>query len=270
MISIQEYDIKYLLELNEDINVETHTVGDLYYATVDNFFKRPKELAEFLSKFPTDNYNYKLRNNLLSETESLMTRSCGIQQLLHESYFEILSINLIGLLSESNFIPNAEDKSKDVKQMHEQITKVLYYTNFLNKDTVTYKANNIPHFDYHQFSYNMHLSEGVGGGLSFYKFKSKEKYYSDILSVLNESLEEREYVKNILSNYTEEKANHLETKPYSHIIEDECFEMYHTCEYKFNRLIIHEGKYWHSINYDSKKEKNPRYSLVGVYNHENK
>lgn len=266
-MQIKQYDLKKIFSINEDIEINEHSIDDLYYVTIDNFFKNPDDLVDFLIQFPTSDVEKQIKDNHDDISENIKVPP-GIQQLLHPTIFEQLSFNLIGILAEANFIPNKNDKrKKNDASLANQLSKFIYYTNYIGPESVSFRNNNFPHIDQYKFSFNFHLSKDVNSALSFYNLKESGKLYSGIKSIMKESPEIREKIRDKLNKTITHKDNSIDK--FKSITENDIFKLYEECEFKYNRLVIYEGSYWHSIKYDANTEKNPRYSLVSAYNFDN-
>lgn len=268
MINIKQYDLEKILSINNDLKIQEHVVEDLFYITIDNFFKNPDDLVDFLIQFPSDNIQQKLNCNEFDFKNNNYRCPPGIQQIIHPRYLEGLSIRLIEILTETNFIPNTKNKTENSSSevYYNQINNFGYYTNYIGPEAVSFRQNHIPHIDQCKFTFNFHLSKNVNSGLNFYKLKTKNKTHSRLKSILDDSIEVRKEISSKLNDASNLNFNENNIKKYKSIIEDDLFVCYEECDFKFNRLVLYEGDYWHSIKYDANVEKNPRYSLVSTYN----
>jgi hypothetical protein len=272
MIKINQHDLSKILEVNENYQIEEHHNGNLFYITIDDFFKNPDDLVDFLVKFPADNFEDALNNNLFDFESNSYQSPPGIQQIIHPQYFQCFASTLLEILCDCNYLPNTENKSDDLNDgIHfNQVRKFSYYTNCISSKSVSFRKNNLPHIDQSRFTFNFHLSKNVTSGLNFYKLKLKEKRFSNIKSIMEESNEEKNTIKNLLNDnlsLNEESAKDHRVEPFKSIEENDLFVLYEQCDFKFNRLVLYESDYWHSINHDSTVESNPRYSLVSTYNY---
>lgn len=272
MIKVNQYDLAKILEINEDYHIEEHYNEDLFYITIDNFFKNPDDLVDFLIKFPADDIEYRLNNNLFDFENNYYQCPPGIQQLIHPQYLNGLTKNLLEILCDCDYLPNTQNESNNINNeiYFNQIEKFSYYTNYISSESVSFRKNNLPHVDQSKFTFNFHLSKDVTSGLNFYKLKVKEKRFSNIKSIMKESSEEKNKISTLLNEnlaLTEKNLKDTKVEQFKSITENDLFVAYEQCDFKFNRLVLYEGDYWHSISHDSNVEKNPRYSLVSTYNY---
>ena len=127
-----------------------------------------------------------------------------------------------------------------------------------------YDNNYMPHFDQSRFAFNIYLSEGIGGGTSFYHLKHNGQEYSTINSIMKiEDYETKKEIQDKLNSMN--VVSESDPKKYSSFEENDLFKKYHTIPYEYNKLVLYPGVHWHNVDYDSAKETNVRYSLAATY-----
>ena len=265
---LKSYNFKEIFQVNPDLKIQSHQIDSLDYITVDDFFVYPEKVVDFLKQFPCDDIIHKIQNNYkIGDTvDENVFKPLGIQQLLPNRYFDNLSFNLFSLLSDADFITT---KSQEVLENYDKfskyITQFVYYTNFYYPNMICINQNHTPHFDQYEYAYNIYLSEDVGGGTAFYKLKYNNRYYDTIQSIV-EDTQNRVSIGHLLNNYKQTDSNII--KEYIPIDDDNVFTKYHLVECKYNRLVLYKGNYWHSAYYNSKEEKNSRYSLASTFTYD--
>lgn len=261
---IKQYDIAEISAINSSMQIQEKNIDGLEYVIIDNFLKNPKDFIDFLKQFPAD-YTYRLlEQHYESKTSCAFIKPPGIQQLLPNSHFQFLSAEIYKILMETNFIPENNSRIlKDVEKFSTIVRSFVYYTNILFPNMVCNKNSELPHIDQFDYSFNIHLNEDVGGGLSFYKLFVDNNYYSSVEDIVK--LTDIE-IKSSISDNLNIKCNATEDIiKYKQFNGDEMFIKYHTIPYKFNRLVLYKGSNWHNIEYDSEIETNIRYSLAGCF-----
>lgn len=263
----KQYNFNHLLAINEDIDIKEHTLNKIKYIVIDNFFKNPYDLINYLKQFPVENYDehilstYSFGDKVESEIPFL--KPPGMQQLLPHKYFEFLGFNLYKILIEKNFIL---DKGNSIhnnpEKMKSELHKFVYYTNIFYPGMFCLNKNNAPHFDQFEYASNTYLSEEIGGGTAFYSLKYKDKKYYSVSELYSEEFEVRKEISELMDNYM--KADNI-IKPLTPVNEDDVFKLEGIVEYKFNRFILYKGDSWHSVYYDSENELNTRYSLSACF-----
>lgn len=262
--NIKQYNIKEILTINSDIEIQEKNIDGLNYVVIDNFLKNPNHFIDFLKQFPTDHTYCLLEQHYESKETCPFIKPPGIQQLLPNSYFEFLSVEIYKILVETNFIPeNNAENTRNIQKLSKIIRSFVYYTNIFFPNMVCNKNSELPHIDQFDYSFNIHLNKDVGGGLSFYKLFFADKYYSSVEDIMK--LTDSEIKSSIADNLNVKCAITEDIIKYKQFDGDEMFVKYHTIPYKFNRLVLYKGSNWHNIEYNSQIETNIRYSLAGCF-----
>lgn len=252
---IKTYDLFDVFQINPDINIEEIKIEELNYVLIDNFFKKPELVIEFLKCFPVNNsYNY-LEKLYEENQQSKFTSQPGIQQLLPNALFEKLSGDFYKLLVDSNYIPeNNLEQFNNPDIFIKIIRSFSWHTNILFPDMVCNKNTNTPHVNQFEYFYTVSLTDNLSE-INFYKLIHDNKFYPNIKSIINidNPNTKDEIAKKLNKNYM--ASNEL--IKFSVFEEDENFVNYHSVEQKFNQLLIFRGDNWHNLNYKN----NHHYSL---------
>jgi len=257
---IKKIDFTKLFEINGS-EVQSQIYDNLNYITIDNFFKNPHDIVDVLKLFPiNDKSKFYEKISELKKTKWL--QQPGLQQFFPINYLESLSFTLYKLLAEYDYVPYDIENSGDYLRLGRQLSQFVYYSNIFYPGILKISNNNLPHFDQSQFAFNIFLSENVGGGTSFYNLVYNNKRYASLNAVLSETDPAmKEGIKNELNKMNDT----CEVAPYDAFEGNEMWEKYHTIEYKFNRLCLYKGNFWHNVYYDANTETNIRYSLSATY-----
>lgn len=258
-----KWDFKYTFQINTEFDVYKEDREDLTVITIDNFFKDPQAVVECLKQFPINDRDRFYEE--LADQDKFLLKPPGYQQVFPASYFEGISYILYKTLYEYDFVPHDYEANQEFQKLGDQINQFSYGTDILTPKMKNVMNNYMPHFDHTKFSFEVFLSEEeISGGTSFYKLKHKDQEYSSIDSLVDVTEEEdRIEIRDLLNGMNEITDSSPEY--YTSFEENNIFKKYYTVPFEFNKLVIYKGTYWHSIDYDSAKEENLRYSLTSSY-----
>lgn len=231
------------------MEIEYHEVDRLKYIKIYNFLKNPKDLRDFLIKFPSEDRTKTIQTGSIDKLTST-SRAPGFQQPIPHTYF-------LHTLSTTYF--NALKYYHMVKYNF-NMCKWSYYTNCCYPYMPAFGHNYIPHTDPFSYAANLFLTETESSATDFFKLKiSDDTYvynskelckYPDILEKESESQ---------LKRNTDNTASAWKAWD-----GDDWYVKFHSVPADYNSVTLYRGDLYHSLRYDSEKEKNIRYSLVAA------
>ena len=254
-----------IFELNDNLEIENNLVEEcgLKYVTIRDFFKRPDEVIDFLKNIPSED---KTESIMKDKFTYMASNAPGFQQPLESKLARQLCNDIYEL-----------GKKTGLHKYEKNQVHFNYYTNTCYPGMKACQNNWLPHIDPFSVACNMYLSQNDNTGTSFLKFIStdgKEYYNSTQLSRSREATDE--YIKKYEWSVESKKyfsKNSIEGTDISDWVYYEGdppdeplprFERYHYIKVERNMCSMYRGNRWHGIYYDADKEKDIRYSLVGV------
>lgn len=260
-------ELDYFCEPNEEMEVELVKVEKLKYIKIRNFLKRPIELRDFISQFPTEDTYRSMVESTYKEDRSAST---GLQQMMDDRFVSKITEKLYKIMFKHGMV-------------HYENSILLwdYYTNLFYPGMKMTRGNNYPHIDPFSFAANIYLSEvnDCKTGTNFFKcqFTDPETGEPDIFYNLFELKSPLRNKHNYIPIFEKYRESHTmeedisNLKYFSTFQGDDFYKKYHFAPAEFNSVSLYKGCHWHNIEYDSEKSKQLRYSLVGaVVNRANK
>ncbi len=251
-ISLDQFDrysareLDALVELNEDMEITSGDCEGTKYISIKNVLKRPDDLREFLSKFPSEDRMMSIERDGATHVSS---KAPGFQQPIDKTYFLMLSDALYNL-----------GKSEKLFKYDKKDVDFQYYTNCCYPGMKAFNKNYLPHVDPFSIAANFYLTDVPNTGTSFFKFigKDNKSFYStsDLMRDRERGYQAyednvREY--KILSGWGEWK----------YYTGDHFYQRYHFIPAEYNSCSMYRGNRWHGITYDADSD-DVRYSLVGI------
>ena len=258
-------ELDEVFELNNDlkINNQRHEESGLKYVTIQNFFKRPDAVIEFIKHIPSED---KTESILRDKFTYMASNAPGFQQPLESKLAKRLCDEIYEL-----------GKRTGLHKYESHQVAFNYYTNCCYPGMKACQNNWLPHIDPFSLACNMYLTQNDNTGTSFLRFVSTEgrAYYNSMqLSRSRKASEEysEKYEwsvesKKRFSKNTLEGTDISDWVYYEGDSPDEPlprFERYAFIKADRNMCSMYRGNRWHCISYDADKEKDIRYSLVGV------
>lgn len=271
----KQFNLVNVFRLNADATIQDSMIDGMPYVIIDDIFENPAGVIEFLKCFPADTYTSDVQSVYDDGVRSvddlqdsnLQMRPAGLQQKIMSEIIIDLSFNLYKFLVEQDFIAPHELMYEDhFSPIHVQneLSAFNFNTQLYYPGMLSVGGNNNPTVDRFEYMFKIFLSDNIeGGDINFYKVNSCDKYWSSINQIMNESTDEEKYkISQDLNNATSGR----DIDVYKPRCDETVFEKFHTIEHRFNRLILHPGAYFYSVDYDATKETNCRFSLETGFN----
>jgi len=235
-----------LVEFNPDMEVEFNICEGTKYLTVKNILKRPDDLREFISKFPTEDRNLSMEIDNMTHISS---KAPGFQQPLDKTYFLLLSDSLYKL-GKANKLFKYDKNDLDFE----------YYTNCCYPGMKAYNTNYLPHVDPFSIAANIYLTDVPDTGTSFFKFTGKDnKSFYSVSDLMRDGARGRE----AYDNHIERSYSEGGFSDWIKYTGDDFFQRYLYIPATYNSCSMYRGNKWHGITYDADCD-DVRYSIVGV------
>ncbi len=252
--------------LSDNLEIENKVVEEcgLKYVTIGNFFQRPDAVIDFLKNIPSED---KTESIIKDRFTYMASNAPGFQQPLESKLARKLCDEIYEL-----------GKKTGLHKYEKQAVHFNYYTNTCYPGMKACQNNWLPHIDPFSVACNMYLTQNDNTGTSFLRFVStsgKAYYNSTQLGRSRQASEEyrEKYMMEDGCNGKQWSVNPIEGTDISDWVYYEGdspdeplprFERYHFIKVDRNMCSMYRGNRWHCISYDAEKEKNIRYSLVGV------
>jgi len=257
--SYSRAELDHICELNADMEIEYVTVEKLSYLKIRNFLKRPLELRDFISQFPTEDSYRSMVEGTYKEDRSAST---GLQQMMDDRFVSKISEKLYKLMF-------------DHRMIHYENSAFMwdYYTNLFYPGMKMNRGNNYPHIDPFSFAANIYLSEvnDCKSGTNFFKCKfidpetGEDDIFHSVFELKSPLRNKHNYIpifEKYREGHTQDKAA-SDHKLFSTFQGDDFYIKYHFAPGEFNSVTLYKGCHWHNIEYDA-RSKQHRYSLVGA------
>lgn len=271
----KQFNLVDIFQLNSNSKIQESMVEGMTYIIIDNAFKNPELLVDFLKSLPADTYTQDTHRVYdegvktvkdLSDSGNLQIRPPGLQQKVMSEALVDLSFNYYKFLVEQDFIPPHEYMYEDNFSPYDVQSELsgftsntqLYYPGMLSVG-----GNNTPTVDRFQYMFKAFLSDDIEQGeINYYKVNSCDKYWSSVTDIMNNaSVQEKEIISSDLNNATSSEA----ISPFVPVVDKNIFEKIFSIEFKYNRLVLLPGDYFYDVAYDSTKETNCRFTLETGY-----
>ncbi len=258
-------ELDEVFELNDNLKIESNKDEEsgLKYVTARNFFKRPDAVIYFLKHIPSED---KTESILRDKFTYMASNAPGFQQPLESKLARKLCDEIYEL-----------GKKTGLHKYERQQVQFNYYTNTCYPGMKACQNNWLPHIDPFSIACNMYLTQNDNTGTSFLRFVTSDgKRFYNSMQLSKSKLACDEYRKKFEWNVESKKywsKNLIEGTDISDWVYYEGdspdeplprFERYKFIKVERNMCSMYRGNRWHSISYDADKEKNIRYSLVGV------
>jgi hypothetical protein len=269
MISIAnriKYFDNFCFECGETYKSQEFRVGDLSYVVIDNFFSEPDIVRDNFLNIPFDSGQNYLESLYKDDTEgdSGFIKFLGANQLIDSNLCQKLSMSIIDVLRDYDYIPQDSTFQNDVESLNRMMGSCNYQSNFFFPDMTINKNVQKAHPSPNNYNFTVFLgpSEGSNNGISFYNFEHENRLLWSLKDVFDDvtDVEERREIMDLLE-YKYLPSTKYET--FSNWSGDEYFKKVTTVESKYNRMIIYSGDYWTQHNYDNQSEK---YIVTGSIN----
>ena len=256
-------ELDEIFELSEDCPLvpKFDEESGLKYVTVNNFFKRPDYVIDFLKTIPSEDRTKSITEDRFTYMSS---NAPGFQQPLESKLVAQLGDAIYNL-----------GKETGLHKYERNQCSMEYYTNTCYPGMKACQNNWLPHIDPFSIACNMYLTQCNNTGTSFFRFVTTEgkKYYNSVQ--LSRS---RRACMEYQENFEEEKRKAHTRNPiegtdlgdwvyYTGDSDDAPlpkFERYHYIKAERNMCSMYRGARWHGITYDADNETDIRYSLVGI------
>ena len=266
----KQFNLINIFQLHENALINDSMVDGMMYITIDDAFKDPELLVDFLKCLPADTYTGDIQKIYdegvrkiedLDNSNDLQIRPPGLQQKVMSEILIDLSFNYYRFLVEQDLIPPHENMYEDnfsPYMCQSELSGFTTNTQLYYPGMLSVGGNNNPTVDKFQYMFKALLSDDIEDGkINFYKLNCCGKYWSSITQIMNEATDEE---KQVISKTLNEVTSGNEIAPFKPKVDD-VFEKFFSIEHKFNRLLVLPGDYFYDVQYDSTKETNCRFSL---------
>ena len=271
----KQFNLVDIFQLNANSQIQESMVDGMTYIIIDDAFKNPELLTDFLRSLPADTYTQDIHRVYdegvrtvkdLSDSNNLQIRPPGLQQKVMSEILVDLAFNYYKFLVEQDFIPPHEYMYEDnfsPFDVQEELSGFNSNTQLYYPGMLSVGGNNTPTVDRFQYMFKAFLSDDIEGGeINYYKVKSCDKYWSSITEIMTKATnEEKELISHDLNKATSSES----ISPFVPVVDENVFEKMFSIEFKYNRLVLLPGDYFYDITYDSTKESNCRYTLETGY-----
>ena len=258
-------DLDNIFELNDNLEIENNKDEEtgLKHVVVQDFFKRPNEIIDFLKNIPSED---KTESIIKDKFTYMASNAPGFQQPLESKLARRLCDEIYEL-----------GKKTGLHKYERQQVQFNYYTNTCYPGMKSCQNNWLPHIDPFSLACNMYLTQCDNTGTSFLRFVTSDgKAFYNSLQLgksriaCEEYRNKYEFVGKNGKQWSKNLIEGTDISDWVYYIGDSAdeplprFERYAFIKADRNMCSMYRGNRWHCISYDADNEKNIRYSIVGV------
>ncbi len=249
---IKQHDFHSIMEISEDVDIQD--MGD--YVVIDEVFKDPDAVYEYLASFPADSTDEIKRLLYRQGDKPEFKTPNGITQLLPNQYFDVWFQDLYKLLIEAEFVPHQVNQYlKDKEYMSQLSRSGLVTCNLQHDNMVIHKRGAWPtpvlEFEY---ACDVFLGDDIDpeNGISFYDLLFEDKRYKnveDLTEIKDKELQGT--LKDYLNVFVTVQPDLEMYKPYE---DTKFYDKVRFVEAKKNRMVIFKSGKWMTHDYNGKQD----------------